>query len=270
MAAEISAQLVRELREQTGAGMMDCKRALQDTNGDIEAAVVVLREKGMANAAKRADRATTEGLVGYRLADDHSRGTMVAIGCETEPVSNNDEFQAFGKKVLDLVEAEGIEAASRLEEERVELSGKLGENIAVAGAARFETVDGGRLGAYVHPPANKLGVLLQVRGGDEELARNLAMHISWSDPRWIGREDVPEDLVAAEREIYLNSEEVQSKPEQAREKIVTGMLDKRFFAERGGVLADQPWIHDGSQTVGKVLAEAGAEVLEFQRFSLAG
>jgi elongation factor Ts len=270
MAAEISAQLVRELREQTGAGMMDCKRALQETNGDIEAAVVLLREKGMANAAKRADRATTEGLVGYRLSTDGSRGTMVAVGCETEPVSNNEEFQAFAKKVLDTVEAEGVQAVGRFDEERAELSGKLGENIAVVGAARFETVEGGRLGAYVHPPANKLGVLLQMRGGDDELARNLAMHISWSDPRWIGREDVPDDLVAAEREIYLNSEEVQSKPEQAREKIVTGMLDKRFFAERGGVLADQPWIHDGSQTVGKVLAEAGAEVLEFERFSLAG
>jgi elongation factor Ts len=270
MAAEISAQLVRELREHTGAGMMDCKRALQETNGDMEAAVVLLREKGMANAAKRADRATTEGLVGYRLAADQGRGTMVAIGCETEPVSNNEEFEAFGKKVLDLVEAEGIDAVSQLEEERAELSGKLGENIAIAGAARFEPVDGGRLGAYVHPPANKLGVLVNLRGGDDELARNLAMHISWSDPRWIGREDVPEDLLTAEREIYLNSEEVQSKPEQAREKIVTGMLDKRFFAERGGVLADQPWIHDGSLTVGKVLTEAGAEVLEFQRFSLAG
>ncbi|HEU5215481.1 MAG TPA: translation elongation factor Ts [Gaiellaceae bacterium] len=270
MAAEISAALVRELRERTGAGMMDCKRALQDTNGDMEAAVVLLREKGMANAAKRADRATTEGLVGYRLADDGSRGTMVAVGCETEPVSKNEEFQAFGKKALELVEAEGVDAVSKLDEERTELSGKLGENIAIAGAARFEVVDGGRLGAYVHPPANKLGVLLHLRGGDDELARNLAMHVSWSDPRWIGREDVPEDLVAAEREIYLNSDEVQSKPEQAREKIVTGMLDKRFFAERGGVLADQPWIHDGSQTVGKVLADAGAEVLEFQRFSLAG
>jgi elongation factor Ts len=270
MGAEISAQLVRELRERTGAGMMDCKRALQDTNGDMEAAVVLLREKGMANAAKRADRATTEGLVGYRLAADNSRGTMVAVGCETEPVSKNEEFQAFAQKALDLVETEGRDALTQLDEERAELSGKLGENIAVADAARFEAVDGGRLGAYVHPPANKLGVLIHVRGGDDELARNLAMHISWSDPRWIGREDVPEDLVAAEREIYLNSEEVQSKPEQAREKIVTGMLDKRFFAERGGVLADQPWIHDGSLTVGKVLAEAGAEVLEFQRFSLAG
>jgi elongation factor Ts len=270
MAAEISAQLVRELREQTGAGMMDCKRALQETNGDMEAAAVLLREKGMANAKKRADRATTEGLVGYRLASDNSRGTMVAIGCETEPVSNNEEFEAFGRKVLDLVEAQGIDAVARLDEERAELSGKLGENIAVAGAARFEAVNDGRVAAYVHPPANKLGVLVQLRGGDDELARNLAMHISWSDPRWVGREDVPEDLLAAEREIYLNSEEVQSKPEQAREKIVTGMLDKRFFAERGGVLADQPWIHDGSLTVGKVLEGAGAEVLEFQRFSLAG
>jgi len=265
---QISASLVKELRDRTGAGMMAAKRALEETGGDVEAAQRLLREQGIAAAGKKAGRETTEGEVLATVSGQV--GAIVAIGCETEPVSNNEEFQAFGKKVLDLVEAEGIEAVGRFDEERAELSGKLGENIAVAGAARFEAVDGGRLGAYVHPPANKLGVLLQVRGGDEELARNLAMHISWSDPRWIGREDVPDDLVAAEREIYLNSEEVQSKPEQARVKIVTGMLDKRFFAERGGVLADQPWIHDGSQTVGKVLAEAGAEVLEFERFSLAG
>jgi elongation factor Ts len=268
MAAEISAQLVRELRESTGAGMMDCKRALQETNGDMEAAVVLLREKGMANAAKRADRATTEGLVGYRLASDQSRGTMVAIGCETEPVSNNEDFQAFGKKVLDLVEAEGIDAVARLDEERAELSGKLGENIAVAGAARFEAVDGGRLGAYVHPPANKLGVLLNLRGGDDDLVRKLAMHIAASNPRWIGREDVPEDAIAAEREIFANSDEVQSKPEQARDKIVEGMMNKRFFG--ANVLADQDWVHDDDLKVGKVLADAAAEVLEFQRFSLSG
>jgi elongation factor Ts len=268
MAAEISAQLVRELRESTGAGMMDCKRALQETNGDMGAAVVLLREKGMANAAKRADRATTEGLVGYRLASDQSRGTMVAIGCETEPVSNNEDFQAFGKKVLDLVEAEGIDAVARLDEERAELSGKLGENIAVAGAARFEAVDGGRLGAYVHPPANKLGVLLNLRGGDDDLARKLAMHIAASNPRWIGREDVPEDVIAAEREIFANSDEVQSKPEQARDKIVEGMMNKRFFG--ANVLADQDWVHDDDLKVGKVLADAAAEVLEFQRFSLSG
>jgi elongation factor Ts len=268
MAAEISAQLVRELREQTGAGMMDCKRALQETNGDMEAAAVLLREKNLAQAAKRADRATTEGLVGYRLAEDRARGTMVAVGCETEPVSKSEDFQAFGQKALAVVEAEGIDAVSQLEEERVELSGKLGENIAVTGAARFEAVDGGRLGAYVHPPANKLGVLLNLRGGDDELARKLAMHIAASSPQWIGRDDVPEDAVATEREIFANTDEVQSKPEQAREKIVEGMLNKRFFG--ANVLAEQEWIHDGSLTVGKVLADAGAEVLEFERFSLAG
>ena len=268
MAAEISAQLVRELREKTGAGMMDCKRALVDTNGDMEAAVTLLREKGMAQAAKRADRATTEGLVGYRLADDNSRGTMVAVGCETEPVAKSDEFQAFGKKVLDLVEADGVDAPSQLEDERVELSAKLGENIAVAGAARFEAVDGGRIGAYAHPPANKLGVLVQLRGGDDDLARKLAMHIAASSPQWIGREDVPEDAIATEKEIFANSDEVQSKPEQAREKIVEGMLNKRFFG--ANVLTEQEWIHDGSLKVGKVLADAGAEVLEFERFSLAG
>ena len=268
--AEISAGLVKELRDRTGAGIMDTKRALQETNGDMDAAIVLLREKGMASAAKRAGRETTEGKVGYRLAEDGSKGTMVAIGCETEPVSNNDEFLAYAKKVLEVVEAKGVGAETELEEERATLSGKLGENIAIAGAVRFEAVEDGRIGAYVHPPANKLGVLLHLRGGDDELARNLAMHVSWSDPRWVGREDVPDELLAAEREIYLNSDEVQSKPEQAREKIVEGMLNKRFFAERGGVLADQPWIHDGGLTVGKVLADADAEVLELERFSLAG
>ena len=143
MTAEISAALVKELRERTGAGIMDTKRALQETNGDMEAAIVLLREKGMAAAAKRAGRETTEGKVGYRLADDGTKGTMVAIGCETEPVSNNDEFLAYAKGVLDAVDAAGPGAEEELEERRAGLSGKLGENIVVAGAARFEAVDGG-------------------------------------------------------------------------------------------------------------------------------
>ncbi len=266
--AEISAALVKELRERTGAGMMDCKRALQETNGDMEAAIVLLREKGMAGVAKRAGRQTTEGLVGYRLADDGSKGTMVAVGCETEPVSKNDAFQTFAKKVLDTVDAGGVGAEAALESELTEVAAKLSENIAIVGAARFEAVDGGVVAAYAHPPANKLGVLLQLRGGDAELARRLAMHIAAANPQWIGRDDVPAETVAAEREIYANSDEVQSKPEQARDKIVDGMLGKRFFG--ANVLADQEWVHDGSKTVGKVLDEAGAEVLEFQRFALAG
>jgi elongation factor Ts len=266
----ISAALVKELRDQTGAGMMDCKRALVETNGDLEAARTLLRERGIAQAGKRAGRATTEGKVGYRVAEDGGRGTMVAVGCETEPVSNNDEFLSFAKRVLEAVEQDGPGGEQSLEEERVQLVAKLGENVVVAGAARYEAVDGGVIDGYAHPPANKLGALVQVRGGTRELARRVAMHVVASAPQWIGREDVPEDVVRAEREIFANSDEVQSKPEQAREKIVEGMLNKRFFAAQ--VLTEQPWIHDagGRKTVGQALEEEGAEVLEFERLALTG
>ena len=269
MTTAISASLVKELRDQTGAPIMDAKRALQEANGDLEVAKRLLRERGMASAAKRAGRTTPEGKVGYRVSEDGRLGTIVAVGCETEPVSNNDEFLAFAKKVLEAVERDGPEGAQELEEERQALSGKLGENIVVAGAARFEGVDGARIEGYAHPPANKLGVLVQIRGGSSpDFARMVAMHIAASSPQWIGRDDVPEDTVATEREIFTNSDEVQSKPEQAREKIVEGMLNKRFFADR--VLTEQQWIHDAGKTVGQVLDEEGAEVLEFERFALVG
>ena len=266
--AEISATLVKELRDRTGAGMMACKAALQETNGDMDAAIVLLREKGMASAAKRAGRETTEGLVGYRLADDGTKGTMVAVGCETEPVAKSEEFQAFAQKVLETVDAKGVGGEAELDTERTELAAKVGENIVLAGAARFEAVDGGLVSAYAHPPANKLGVLLQIRGGDAEFGRRLAMHISWANPQWIAREDVPADIVAAEREIYLNTDEVLSKPEQARQKIVEGMMNKRFFGVN--VLLEQEWIHDSSKSVAAALGDASAEVLEYQRFSVAG
>ena len=264
---EISAALVKELRDRTGAGMMDCKRALVETGGDIEAAQKLLREQGLAQAAKRAGRATTEGLVGYVLAEDGTAGTMIAVGCETEPVSKNEEFQSFAERVLKAVDAEGVEAIEGFEAERQALVAKLGENITITGSARFRSVNGGRVAGYVHPPANKLGVLVQVRGADTELGRKVAMHIAASAPQWIGREDVPEDVVSAERDIFTNSDEVLSKPEQAREKIVEGMLNKRFFAAQ--VLTDQPWIHDSAKTVGQALSEADAEVLEFERLALA-
>jgi elongation factor Ts len=263
---EISAALVKELRDRTGAGMMECKRALQETNGDIDAAQRLLRERGAASAQKRAGRETTEGIVLMR-ADD-GRGALVAVGCETEPVSKNDEFRAFAERVLDAAYGGELEHRSgELEQERTELVGKIGENIAIVGTARFEAVDGATIEGYVHPPANKLGVLVQLRGGSEDLARKVAMHIAASAPQWIGRDDVPKDVVAAERDIYSNSDEVRSKPEQAREKIVEGMLGKRFFAAQ--VLTEQPWIHDSVKTVGQALQEEGAEVLEFERFSLA-
>ena len=147
--------------------------------------------------------------------------------------------------------------------------GKLGENIVVAGVAHYD--DGGTVAAYVHPPANKIGVLVDLEGGDEALARQLAMHISFAAPEWLARDDVPSDAIEAERQVYLNSDEVLSKPEGAREKIVDGMLGKRFFAAApGGVLTEQAWIHDQSQTVGAALEAAGARVKGFKRVSVAG
>lgn len=264
----ISATLVKELREMTGAGIMDAKRALQDSGGDVDAAKKLLREKGMASADKRAGRATTEGKVGYRIHEDGSRGTIVGVGCETEPVSNNADFLAFAKKVLELVDAEGVGAEAKLEEERKELTAKLGENIQIVSPARFERIDTGTIEGYAHPPANKLGVLVQLRGGSPDLARKIAMHIAASAPQYVAREDVPHELVAAEHEIYLASDEVQSKPEQAREKIAEGMMNKRFFAAQ--VLTEQPWIHDTALTVGKALEAEGAQVAEFERISLTG
>ena len=263
---EISASLVKELRESTGAGMMDCKRALQETGGDLDAARTLLREKGMAAAGKRADRATTEGLVG--TIAEAGVASIVGLGCETEPVSKNDAFQAFGEAVLRAVHEDGPDAVASFETERAELIATLGENIVVVGASRYE---GGVLAAYVHPPAHKIGVLVQLDGGSEDLARLLAMHISFAAPDYATRDDVPAEVIEAERQIYLNSDEVLSKPEGARERIVDGMLGKRFFAAApGGVLVDQAWIHDASKTVGQALSEAGASVTAFARVSVAG
>ena len=263
----IAAGLVKELRDRTGAGMMDCKRALEESAGDLEAAVRILRERGAAQAAKRAGRETPEGIVLARV--EGGVGSLVAVGCETEPVSKNEEFRAFAEAVLDGAFSTYLRAKlDELEERRAELVARIGENITIVGVVTFEAVEGAVIQAYVHPPANKLGTLVQLRGGDEELARKVAMHVAASAPRWVGREDVPEETVTTEREIYANSDEVQNKPEQAREKIVEGMVNKRFFATQ--VLSEQPWIHDASKTVGQVLEEEGAEVLEFERFALGG
>ena len=269
MTTTINASLVKELREATGAGMMACKRALEETNGDLDAARTLLRERGMASAGKRAGRETTEGLVGYIVED--GVGSILGIGCETEPVSKNDEFQELAIKVLRAVHADGPPAVESFEDERIELIARFGENIVIVGAERFEAPEGNVLAAYAHPPANKIGVLVELEGGSEELARQLAMHISFAAPEWTTRDDVPSDVLAAERSIFENSDEVQSKPEAAREKIVDGMLAKRFFAATpGGALVEQAWIHEPSKTVGQALTDAGAAVRRFVRISVAG
>src|SRR4029453_11294301 len=187
--AEIPATLVKQLRDETGAGMMDAKRALQETEADLDAARKLLRERGMAEAGKRAGKETTEGVVLARVSGE--AGTLVAVGCEPEPVSKNDEFRAFAEKVLDTVDEQGPEAVAELEQERQELVGKLGENIQIRGATRFHKQgDDEVLSAYVHPPANKIGVLVRARG-PEDVARLLAMHISFAAPLYCPRDEIP-------------------------------------------------------------------------------
>ena len=261
---EISASLVKELRDMTGAPMMDCKRALQEAGGDLQEAQRLLREKGLAAAGKRAGRRGKEGRVLTRTAN--GRGAIVAVACETEPVANNKEFLGFVERLLDAVEAEGPEAASGLEQERVELVAKLGENVELRGAERLEAPDGEVIASYVHPPARKIGVLVRARASDD-LARLVAMQIAPSRPHYVSRDEVPQEDIERERAIYERLPEVGSKPEHIRPQIVDGMIQKRFFAE--SVLLDQPWIHDPSLTVAKALAERGADVREFARFDIA-
>jgi elongation factor Ts len=262
---EITAAMVKELRDATSAGMMECKRALQETEGDFDEAVKLLRERGMASAAKRADRATSEGKVGVMVRDGVA--AIAAIGCETEPVSNNDDFLAYAEKVLNAV-FDGDDVSS-LEAERVELAAKLGENIQVVGAKRIEGSDGEVISYYVHAPANKVGAVVLTKGGEPEAARSLALHLTFARPTYTSRDEVPQELVDAEREILSRAEDVLAKPENVREKIVEGQLNKRFFGE--AVLSEQTWYRadESTGTVAQYLKERGIELLDHAWYAVA-
>jgi elongation factor Ts len=260
---DIPASLVKQLRDRTGAGFMECKRALVEAKGDLDEGERIIRERGLAAAKKRAGKTTPEGKVLARI--DDGRGAIVAVGSETEPVSANDEFLRFAERVIDAVEEEGPEAVEKLETERIDLIARIGENIEVVGAARLEADDAEVLAAYVHPPAQKIGVLVRAQASPE-LARLVAMHISFASPRFVTRDEVPADEVEAERSILEKLPDLEGKPDQVREKIIEGRLVKGFFADT--VLADQPWIHNPDLTVGQALAEHGAEVRDFVRYAL--
>jgi len=262
---DITAAMVKELRDATSAGMMECKRALQETGGDFDEAVKLLRERGMASAAKRADRATSEGKVGVMVRD--GVGAIAAIGCETEPVSNNDDFLAYAEKVLRAVFDGGD--PSSLEDERVEIAAKLGENVQVVGTKRIEGSDGDVLSYYVHAPANKVGAIVLTKGGEPDAARSLALHLTFARPTYSSRDEVPQELVEAEREILSHSDEVLSKPENVRDKIVEGQLNKRFFGE--AVLSEQTWYRadEATGTVAQYLKERGIELLDHAWYAVA-
>lgn len=262
---DIPARLVKELRDRTGAGFMECKRALIDANGDLDEAERIIRERGLAAAKKRAGRTTPEGRVVARVNGHGGVGAIVAVGSETEPVSKNDEFLGFAERVMAAVEELGPEAVKQLEPERVDLVARIGENIEIVGAARLQAVDAEVLAAYVHPPAQKIGVLVRAHASPE-LARMVAMHISFANPRFVTRNEVPTDEVEAERAILEKLPDLEGKPEEVKSKIVEGRLAKGFFAET--VLDEQPWIHDPSLTVGEALAEHDAEVRDFVRYAL--
>src|SRR5262249_45235234 len=213
----------------------------------------LLREQGMAAAGKKAGRETTEGEALSTISGNI--GVLVAVGCETEPVSKTREFLDFAEAVLEAVEAGGHAAAEGFEEQRLERVGKLGEQVEIRGAARLQAADGELLAEYVHPPANKIGVLVKLRGGDPALGRRVAQHISFGAPRYRTADEIPEEELAEERAIYEQQPDVQSKPEEVRAKIVEGRLRKEFLSAIA--LSEQAWIHDTSLTVAKALQEAG-------------
>ena len=272
----ISAKDVKRLRDITGVGMMDCKKALAETNGDFDAAIDLLRKKGQKVAAKRADREAKEGVIATASTEDGTTAILVEVNCETDFVARNDEFQAFADKVASLVlsgrpadndallglsfgEGESLgEAVTRM-------TGKIGEKIDVRRHA-ITTRNDGRVVSYIHPGA-KLGVLVEMSGdGDLESAgRDVAMQVAALNPVATNRDEVPEDVKEKEMEIARDAARNEGKPEQIIDRIATGKLE-RYYKDH--VLLEQPFVKDSSQTVGEMLKGVGATAHGFERFAL--
>ncbi|HEY9199670.1 MAG TPA: translation elongation factor Ts [Gammaproteobacteria bacterium] len=269
----ISASMVKELRERTGSGMMECKKALQDANGDMETAVELLRKSGLAKADKKAGRIAAEGLIIVELSADRKRAAVVEVNCETDFVAKKEEFQAFANKVAQRVlnsSPESLEALLAMplvdggvsvDESRKELIAKIGENINVRRYTLVET--NGILGAYLH--GTRIGVLVEMKGGSEELAKDIAMHVAASRPVCVNESEVSADMIQKEREIFAAQAEQSGKPADIIAKMVDGRI-KKFLAEV--TLVGQPFVKDPETTVDKLLSKAGATVLSFQRMEL--
>jgi elongation factor Ts len=279
--AEISARDVKTLREQTGAGMMDCKRALADAEGNLEEATKLLRERGLAKAGKREGRATSEGVIAIAIAD--RAGAMVELGCETDFVARTDAFIALGEKLAGAVAADAkiasVDAllAAPIEGEKVSdrvvaAISVLGENMVVKRVARL-AVSAGVVGGYVHA-GGKLGVLVALEASDSSpalagLAKDIAMHIAAADPSPVAvdRSGISPELLAAEREIFRKQALASGKPEKILDKIVDGKVDK-FVSEVA--LVEQPFVKDPDKSVGDLLKShgAGVNIRAFERFKL--
>jgi elongation factor Ts len=264
----MSVALVKELRERTGLGMMECKKALAAVDGDIELAIEELRKSSGMKAAKKASRTAADGVVASRVADDCSFGVLVEVNSETDFVARDENFLGFVSKVVDAAYANKQTDVSalmsgELESAREALVQKIGENI---GVRRIELVDAdsGVVGSYVHSN-NRIAVLVKLKGGDQDLARDVAMHIAAVNPQVVSSADMPEELVAKEKEIFMAQAQDSGKPPEIVEKMIGGRI-KKFLAENS--LIEQTFVKDPDVTVGKLVSSAGAEVVSFVRFEV--
>ena len=269
---EITAQLVKELRERSGAGMMECKKALTQNNGDIDVAIEWLRKQGLAKADKKASRVAAEGRV--VLAQDGGKAVLVEVNSETDFVAKDENFLAFANNVAKvalasgMADVEALKSASytgggNVEEARQALVAKVGENVQVRRMVRIDSAN--NVGAYVH--GGRIGVLVEVKGGSADLARGLAMHVAAMNPPYISAQHVPAEFLAKEKEIELAkmSDKEKAKPAEILEKIISGKVNKIVNEV---TLTGQPYVLDTNETVGNVLKKEGAEVLAMHRLAV--
>lgn len=271
----ITAAQVKELRERTGSGMMECKKALVDAGGDMDAAIEMLRKTGLAKADKKAGRVAAEGLIAVGVSEDGRSATLVEVNCETDFVARKAEFQEFANAIAHRILAgkpADIEALMDMplhdgEQTSIELARKsliasIGENINVRRYTRLDATKG-ILAHYQH--GVRIGVLVELEGGDAELARDIAMHIAASKPQCVAEADVPGEVLQKEREIFSAQAQTSGKPANIIEKMVDGRI-RKFLAEI--TLVGQPFVKDPDQTVGQLLKSAGAGVVDFARMEL--
>lgn len=271
--AQITAALVKELRERTGAGMMDCKKALTAVEGDMDKAIDFLREKGLAAAAKKAGRIAAEGVVGSFVSADGKIGAIVEVNCETDFVAKTDGFKALVEKIAAHIVATkpaDVEAllASELDGQTVEALvtasvAKIGEKISVRRFALYEAPEG-VVAAYIHG-GGKIGVIVELKGGNAELGKDVAMHVAAANPSYLERSQVPAAELEHEKEVLSEQAKNEGKPEKIIEKMVMGRINKYY---KEVCLVDQEFVKDPDQTVGKLVKAAGAEILAFSRFQL--
>ena len=264
----MSAALVKELRERTGLGLMECKKALKEAGNDIEAAIEALRKSSGMKAAKKAGRIAADGVVTMRIADDGSFGLVVEVNSETDFVARDENFLGFVSSVADtLYDAKSDDVASvqtgAVEAAREALVQKIGENISVR-RAQMVSADSGVVGGYVHGN-NRIAVLVELRGGDQDLARDVAMHVAAVNPQVVSPDDMPEEVLNKEREIFTAQAQDSGKPAEIIEKMIGGRI-KKYLAENS--LTEQAFVKDPDVTVGKLVKAAGAEIAAFARYEV--